>query len=260
VSFGLCGNALAAPLEEGQPIAVAFAGNMRVIQTREPARLFLGDGAVVNLAGESVLDTGHELFHRPPTAQIGMACASCHPEGRDDGFVWKFDIGIRRTQSLAGGVLATAPLHWDGALEGFDSLMGEVFSGRMGGPAQSPRRVQAIALWVDSIPLLPASPAPDLNSVERGKALFESESVGCASCHSGPRFTNNASVNVGTGEVFQVPSLRGVSARAPFMHDGCAPTLRDRFSGNCGGDDKHGVTSNLTPADLDDLVSYLETL
>jgi cytochrome c peroxidase len=96
--------------------------------------------------------------------------------------------------------------------------------------------------------------------VERGKALFESESVGCASCHSGPRFTNNANADVGTGDVFQVPSLLGVSARAPFMHDGCAPTLRDRFSGYCGGDDKHGVTSNLTPADLDDLVSYLETL
>jgi hypothetical protein len=175
--------------------------------------------------------------------------------------VWEFDtIGSRRTQSLAGGVLATAPLHWDGELGGFDSLMSEVFTGRMGGPAQSPRGVQAIALWVDSIPFLPASPAPDMTAAGRGKAIFQDASVGCATCHSGPRLTNNKSVDVGTGGVFQVPSLLGVSARAPFMHDGCAPTLLDRFNVYCGGDDRHGATSTLTPGDLADLVSYLETL
>lgn len=256
-----CGTDLATPFAEGQPIAVGFAGSTRVVQTREPAQLVLGDGAIIDLEGESVFDTGHELFHRATTPQIGMACASCHPEGHEDGFVWQFDtVGPRRTQSLAGGVLATAPLHWDGELEGFDSLMGEVFSGRMGGPEQSPRRVRAIALWVDSIPSLPASPTPDMSAVDRGKVLFESPAVGCATCHSGPRFTNNESVDIGTGGVFQVPSLLGVSARAPFMHNGCAPALRDRFSVYCGGDDRHGVTSNLTPADLDDLVSYLETL
>jgi mono/diheme cytochrome c family protein len=255
-----CGHQMSTPLAEGQPIAVAFAGALRVIQTREPPQLVLGDEAIIELPGESTLDTGHELFHRSSTPEIGMACASCHPEGRDDGHVWEFPVGSRRTQSLAGGVLATAPLHWDGDLEGFDSLMGEVFTGRMGGPSQSPRRVRAIAFWVDSIPFLPASPAPDGSAVERGKAIFNDPSVGCATCHSGPRLTNNASVDVGTGGVFQVPSLRGVSARAPFMHDGCAPTLRDRFSVDCGGDDRHGVTSGLTAEDIDDLVSYLETL
>lgn len=56
-----------------------------------------------------------------------------------------------------------------------------------------------------------------------------------------------------------MPSLRGIGLRAPFMHDGCAPTLHDRF-GACGGGDKHGVTSGLTPAQIDDLVAYLMTL
>ena len=37
------------------------------------------------------------------------------------------------------------------------------------------------------------------------------------------------------------------------MHDGCAPTLKDRF-GPCGGGDKHGVTSKLTSGQVDDLV------
>jgi mono/diheme cytochrome c family protein len=257
----LCNGDTATQIAEGQPVAVAFAGSMRVVQTREPPRLVLGDGSVIDMPGEDVMDTGHELFHRAAAEHLSLACASCHPEGREDGFTWEFSgLGPRRTQSLAGGILATAPLHWNGELQGFDSLMGEVFTGRMGGAPQSPRRVRAIALWVDSIPALPASPAADPSSVERGKALFESSAVGCATCHSGPLLTNNESVDVGTGGVFQVPSLRGVAARAPFMHNGCAPTLRDRFNVECGGDSRHGVTWNLTPGDLDDLVSYLETL
>jgi len=64
---------------------------------------------------------------------------------------------------------------------------------------------------------------------------------------------------VGTGGEFQVPPLLGVGDRAPYLHDGCAPTLRDRF-GPCGGGDEHGHTSHLGPADLDDLVAYLSTL
>jgi len=92
----------------------------------------------------------------------------------------------------------------------------------------------------------------------RGRALFESAQVGCASCHSGPRLTSAATVDVGTGGSFQVPSLVGVSTRAPFMHNGCASSLRDRFD-SCGGS-KHGQTSQLTELDIGDLVSYLQTL
>jgi len=31
---------------------------------------------------------------------------------------------------------------------------------------------------------------------------------------------NNTTIDVGTGQPLQVPSLRGVSWRAPFMHNG----------------------------------------
>jgi hypothetical protein len=43
------------------------------------------------------------------------------------------------------------------------------------------------------------------------------------------------------------------------MHDGCATTLADRF-GACGGGDKHGHTSQLTAAQVADLVAYLDSL
>jgi cytochrome c peroxidase len=95
----------------------------------------------------------------------------------------------------------------------------------------------------------------------RGQALFEDARVGCSTCHAGALFTNDATVAVGTGQALQVPSLRGLAFRAPFMHDGCAATLRDRFGLTaCGGGDQHGVTSSLATAQVDDLTAYLESL
>ena len=64
---------------------------------------------------------------------------------------------------------------------------------------------------------------------------------------------------MGTGVNAQVPTLIGIAARAPYMHDGCASTLHDRF-GDCGGGDRHGKTSHLTATQIDDLVAYLESL
>ena len=53
-----------------------------------------------------------------------------------------------------------------------------------------------------------------------------------------------------------------ISDRAPFMHDGCAKTLLERFdiTSTCGGGDQHGKTSHLTQAQIDDLIAYLDTL
>jgi cytochrome c peroxidase len=69
----------------------------------------------------------------------------------------------------------------------------------------------------------------DPAAIARGKQLFESSSVGCATCHRGAALTNNLTVDVGTGGHFQVPSLLGLALRSPFMHDGCAKTPAERF-------------------------------
>ena len=92
----------------------------------------------------------------------------------------------------------------------------------------------------------------------RGEALFESSTTRCATCHSGEKFTNNATVDVGTGGSFQVPSLVGVSARTPLLHSGCAKTLEDRFS-TCATEG-HGGTTCLTAPEVADLVAHLKTL
>src|SRR5262249_26625612 len=107
-------------IPSGEGGAVAFAlHNTLLVQTREPAALQLPVAAsvfTIRLSPDSRLDTGHGIFHANSGA--GLACASCHPEGGDDGRVWRFRLKDgtavpRRTQNLRGGILATAPFHWD---------------------------------------------------------------------------------------------------------------------------------------------------
>lgn len=251
---------------DGEAIAVAFDANEHLwVQTREPAALqrigpsFSVD-ATITLSTDSRADTAWAVFHSNSGASV--ACASCHPEGGEDARVWQFDgLGPRRTQSLRGHVGGTEPFHWGGELATFDALVGEVYQKRMGGPVLAPDQEAALSNWVDAIPTLPQSPPADAAAVARGKALFEDTThAACTSCHSGPELTNNATVDVGTGGKFQVPRLVGVGWRAPFLHDGCAATLTDRFTACGGTTDLHGVTSQLTAAQISDLVAYVSTL
>lgn len=260
----------------GHAVAVAFdRGNRILIEMRSPHQLvvFSSDRSQRAFAlgrrdddvgrdpflGDDVRDTGRDLFF--VTSQSGLACVTCHPDGGDDGRVWTFErIGPRRTPSLRGGIAATAPFHWDGDLSTFGALMHEVFTRRMGGGIVRDDQVDALAAWVEGIPAVRVAPPADTAQAARGEALFRSVEVGCVGCHAGPKYTNNATVDVGTRGAFQVPSLSGLAARAPYMHDGCAATLRQRFSDvDCGGGDRHGRTSQLTDAEVDDLVAWLST-
>lgn len=266
--LGFTGCSSATPIDlAGEPIAVAYWKGRAFVQIREPAQIVeltsnLSIGDSITLPGESVLDTGHRLFHHAANDFGSLACASCHPGAGEDGHTWKFNsIGARRTQPLGGGVLSRAPFHWDGDLDSMDTLMSEVFVRRMGGQHQGPRHVRVLGKWLDKQPATPTGVHGTQDQIARGKGLFEG-SAGCATCHTGEQFTDNRGFDVGTGKVFQVPGLKGIASRAPYFHDGCAPTLKDRFTApvSCTGGDKHGTISHLSPSDIDDLVAYLETL
>jgi cytochrome c peroxidase len=246
---------------DGEPTAVAWWGNRIVVQSREPAQLQIIDGMMVTntipLSDDSRADTGVALFHM--NVGTGISCSSCHAEGNEDGRTWSFaSLGQRRTQPLAGGVMSRAPFHWDGTLETFHSLVDEVMVSRMSAVRPNETQETRFASWVDTI-AAPARAWVDPEAVARGQTLFNDATVGCSGCHNGPQLTNNRSFDVGTGGIFQVPSLIGVAARAPYLHNGCASTLEGRF-GPCGGYDQHGVTSHLSEAQVDDLVTYLESL
>lgn len=252
------GDVSRAPEYTPNAIAAAYLADGRlVVQGRDPSVLRIDDGAPISLGGELAFDTGHALYHAD--AGRGTACASCHPEGGDDGRTWSFQgVGPRRTPSVPPGFLTTAPFHWDGDLPDLGHLMQTVFTERMGGTSLSPAQVTAVGGWLDTRPSVATRASTHDEAATRGSAIFYGAAE-CASCHSGAMMTNSQTVDVGTGGLFQVPTLLGVSRRLPVMHDGCAHTLAERFDPSCGGA-THGAVAGLTEANREDLIAFLETL
>jgi cytochrome c peroxidase len=103
-------------------------------------------------------------------------------------------------------------------------------------------------------------------AAQRGEKLFRSPAVGCATCHSGPLYTDLKSYDVGTvgaydqaSDRFDTPTLIELWRTAPYLHDGSAATLRDVLT-TATARDRHGRTSQLTAEEVSDLVEYLLSL
>ncbi len=225
--------------------------------------------------GDEVLDErvarGRELFHSVNdwmTVGHAIACASCHPGGQDDGITWQFEQGPRQTQPLWGDVFASGAVHWDLEVDDLAGLSEVTIEGRMGGQGLQGLERAALGAFLAQIPV-PAPPS-DLNplAVERGQALFNDPILGCTDCHTGPRLRDGLAHDVGTSagsleretlEAIATPTLLGIGASAPYLHDGSAPTLLDVIDVYVRTD-RMGTGSHLTDADAADLVAYLKSL
>jgi cytochrome c peroxidase len=108
------------------------------------------------------------------------------------------------------------------------------------------------------------------NSARRGMVLFFSDRLACAKCHAGftfsgskPLFANNG---LPGGKRFRIPTLRNVSATAPYMHDGRFATLDavvEHYAlGGTPGRNRSPLVSgfSLTPEEKCDLIGFLESL
>jgi hypothetical protein len=260
---------------DSQAVAVAFDGkDILYVQSRFPAQLSViqvgsngGTFGSAAVADERILilndaperDLGHEWFH----AELDysrVSCAACHAEGLDDGHVWQSSKGPRRTPSLRGGLSQTSPFAWDGEHISLDSVIQRFVGGNQAAHTP-PAAINGMGHWLDKLGALTLQPSsePDIAAAASGKALFESAELGCATCHSGPHLTNNQTVDVGTGGVFQVPSLLGLALRAPFMHDGCAKDLRAFFTPGCARQG-HAQLATLSDAQAASLQAYLRSL
>jgi YVTN family beta-propeller protein len=210
-----------------------------------------------------------------------FACATCHPDGTDDGLVWFIKDGPRQTISLAGRLADTAPFNWVGTKGQLRNNMEQTIA-RMGGHGLDGAELADLEQYLLDGLEAPRSPylaAAGLDAQQRlGKQIFEDPEVGCTSCHSGDAFTDGALYDVGvTTELelrlremaaaeeselpeagfFNTPSLRGLWYSAPYLHNGRAATLYEALELTDG---RMGLTSQLTPTELDALVSYLLTL
>ncbi len=240
--------------------SLAFDGSGRaLVAGQHPFKISVNGVRIPfeDLADPPKRPTAYATFHAHTPTQL--ACASCHPEGSDDAHVWDFGWdGLRRTQNLAVRLSETAPFHWNGSLGDMATLVDDVMVTRMLGPQLTDEGSEGLLAWIDGLAPVRVTPSGDAASIARGEALFGSEELACTTCHAGDRFTSPENAHIGKTEVLQTPSLIGVGGRGPWMHDGCAATLEQRFLDlECGGY-THGGT--VAPADVPDLVAYLETL
>jgi cytochrome c peroxidase len=222
---------------------------------------------------------GRKLFFsaidsRMTSPAVAAACSTCHPDGREDGHVWMFPDGPRQTPMLAGRLTTrTGPFHWSGEFPSLRDFLDVTVRQRMGGGVVDAQLTTQLSSFIEAIPTPdnPYKEAELTDAQRRGAQVFLK--ARCEECHAGEAFTNNKQANVGTfvlgGENpdidvvrqngLNTPSLLGLARSAPYLHDGSAPTLKQRIL-QTRYTDQHGKTSQLTNAEIDDLVDYLRTL
>jgi mono/diheme cytochrome c family protein len=233
----------------------------------------LASGGVerIPVAGDPLppeIAAGRRLFHTerdPRISRDGRACAGCHPDGRDDGLVWKLGAGPRQTMMLAGRV-DEGPYGWVGLQPSMEDNL-TVTMHRLGGGGLPKERVAELAAFVQRglrPPTLPP-PSPEAAAkIARGRVIFGADEAGCAGCHALDHGgSDHAPHNVGSRsktdhvDAFRTPPLRFVAGTAPYFHDGRYATLEALLDDNL---DRMGSTSQLSRDDRDALLAFLRTL
>ncbi len=137
--------------------------------------------------------------------------------------------------------------------------------------------LDALAAYVTSLNRVPNSPYRKNNgqltkSAVRGKKTFQK--LKCTNCHGGIEFTDSPNGfihNVGTWTPksgnrmgydilgFDTPTLKGVWATAPYLHDGSAATIKEVLT-NRNTTDLHGKVSTLSKSELNNLMAYIQQI
>ena len=244
--------------------------------------------STIDLGGPTNVDAlrrGERLFYTADFAFQGQfGCATCHLDATIDGLQWDLEpdgfgkdiVDNRSLEDLAG----TEPFKWNGGNADMPTECGprtEKFFFRS--QSFNQQQLTDLVTFVFSLPYRPNRyrlPNGELTAAqERGKAIFERtkyksgkpipDSNQCATCHSGPKYTNQQQVDVGTGKptdrspVIDVPQLPNVAYSAPYLHDGSARSLEEIWT-VFNPKDTHGVSNDLTKDELNDLIEYLKTL
>jgi mono/diheme cytochrome c family protein len=215
---------------------------------------------------DPLLLRGKLLFHVTNDDRISndaRACASCHPDGREDGLVWQTNEGPRQTPMLAGRLSGTAPYGWRGQSISVEHHLKTKSLKRLGGKGLPEDDLAALVAYVRSIGVPVETAMPDPFVVARGEQIFNSSQTQCAECHGADgRTPDGLDHNVRSwapGDqlgVFDTPSLRGVGQTAPYFHDGRYKSLRQLLA---GVDGTMGHTKQLNADELEALEAYLRT-
>jgi len=230
---------------------------------------------------------GQQLFFDASHCyQEQMACATCHPhEGLSDGLAWSLETpqlgrDVVENRTLYG-IEGTEPFKWNGKnpdLETQDGPRTAMYIFRSQG--FSPSEVDDLAGYIFSLHLVRnphlAADGQLTATQARGQALFFREKTNsgaplspfqqCPTCHSPlTHFTSKIQIDVGTATkydtitAFDVPQLEGAVMKPPYLHNGEALQMEEIWT-RFNPDDRHGHTSDMNKAQLNDLIEYLKTL
>jgi len=256
-----------------------------------------GTISIIDTARDAVVDTlqvtelpldpqlllGKTLFNRADGMSDGsISCATCHFDGGMDRRTWiNFRNGPRNTPALRGAA-SLPPYHWSGDMAELHDSIEDTIRNVMSGPglidgdfdatidrvdAGRSEALDALVAYVASLALEP-NPYRQADgtlsaSAVRGMTLFMSGSPDC-SCHAPPLYTDLQQHNLAgvafsmeVTDSFDTPTLRGLWASAPYMHDGVVRTLEELLSRT---DPVHSVAGDLTEQQLDDLIAFLNSL
>jgi len=287
---------LGARLDVGaNPCGVAVAGDLLAVAERldDSVALFAADGrlvarvALVPSVAADAVRRGDRVFHDARYAfQSAFSCGSCHPDAHTDGLTYDFEIdgvgaNVVLNRSLRG-LAGTAPFKWNGRNASLAEQCGPRFAKVLTRADPFPDdKLADVVAYLESLPAPRPDPRAgvvagrDTGAVARGRALFSrtarrdgtpiDPSDRCATCHAGPHYSNLRREGVGTGAVrdasgtFDVPHLTGIGSKAPYLHDGRATTLEEIWTAPDVGD-LHGAVTDLSKADLNDLVEFLKGL
>lgn len=270
----------------------SLAGTVSVVDMQ--AYIVTNEITTTSIPLPPILLTGKKLFHSSEREELAQAawisCNTCHVEGEHDGRTWLIQfLGqvppgeqplIRRNTTSLLGMIQTYPLRWSAEWDEsadsefsirFEQFGNGLINGDMHPTLGTPNQgrspdLDSLAAFIDSLSV------PDRNhelspAEQRGALLFASPTTECINCHPPPIYTDLQQHDVGTGNrpgewfgpVFDTPTLRFLFDSAPYLHDGSASTLRDVLTSE-NPNDEHGVTSQLTEEQLNDLIAFLMTV
>jgi len=197
-----------------------------------------------------------------------QSCASCHPDGRTDGLNWDLlNDGMANTKNTRSLLLAhkTPPAMSTGVRPSAEAAVRAGLEHILFTDVRE-RDAAAMDAYLKSLEPVPSphrlaggglSP-----SAERGRRLFFSERIGCATCHPAPLYTDLRTYDVGSKgpedrrDAFDTPTIIEAWRTAPYMHDGRYTTIREVIAEGQHGA-RHGHVADLTAQQITDLVEFV---
>ena len=278
-----------------QSVAVSPDSRMAYVANRLDDTLTVVDLAKLEVASTldlggpkelTAIRRGERLFNAASYCFQGQfACATCHPNSHLDGLAWNLETPQLGRDRVANrtlrGIKGTAPFKWNGKNPDLATQCGpRIAKFLFRSEGFNTHELEDLVTYVNQIPLPPnrhlAADGQVTEAQERGKAVFYRTQKNdgspipvykqCATCHpAGSHYTARTSFDVGSANKydtissFDTPQLDRVYEDGPYLHNGQAQTLEEIWT-VFNNKDTHGVSSDMSKEQLNDLIEFLKTL